>query len=135
LSYCAHGAGGGVKADSWYLNNFQLVDSLLANGYAIFDVNGGSSVEIWAGAGLFNQPLKAYEYIRITIMFMMKYLSSVCLWAGCLQQILYINTVTSILAHGLFSAVLDLYGQAWGNPWYLQQDKQLQSFQFYRPIR
>jgi hypothetical protein len=42
LIYVAHGAGGGVTADSWFLNNFALVDTLLANGYAIYDVNGGS---------------------------------------------------------------------------------------------
>jgi hypothetical protein len=59
LVYCAHGAGGGVSNDSWYLASTLLDDSLLANGYAIFDVNGGPSVENMGGSWVVQSAFKA----------------------------------------------------------------------------
>src|SRR5690606_337218 len=41
LVYMAHGAGGGVSENEWFLNRFELQKLLLENGYAVFDVNGG----------------------------------------------------------------------------------------------
>jgi hypothetical protein len=60
LVYCAHGAGGGVTADSWFLENYSIVDSLLANGYAVFDVNGGSNLENMGGSAVVQSAYKAY---------------------------------------------------------------------------
>jgi pimeloyl-ACP methyl ester carboxylesterase len=118
LVYCAHGAGGGVSTDSWFLNNFQLVDSLLANGYAIFDVNGGSSVENMGGSWVVQSAFKAYEQIRHRYN-VYDEIFVIGLSMGGLSSTNFVYKHSNIvLAHGLFSAVLDLYGQAWQNPWY-----------------
>jgi esterase/lipase len=118
LVYCAHGAGGGVKADSWFLNNFQLVDSMLGNGYAVFDVNGGASVENMGGSWVVQSAFKAYEYIRQNYN-VYDEIFVIGLSMGGLSSTNFVYKHSNIvLAHGLFSAVLDLYEQAWKNPWY-----------------
>ncbi len=117
LVYVAHGAGGGVTADSWYLNNFALVDTLLANGYAIFDVNGGASVENMGGPGVVQAAYHAYKYIRHHY-HVDKRIFVVGLSMGGLSSSNFIfRHPNVVLAQGLFSAVVDLHGQAWSNPW------------------
>ncbi len=117
LVYCAHGAGGGVTATSWFLNNYALVDSLLANGYAIFDVNGGASVENMGGPRVIQSAFQAYKYIRQHYNVEDK-IFVIGLSMGGLSSTNFVYRHPNIvLAHGLFSAVLDLYGQAWMHPW------------------
>jgi predicted esterase len=119
LVYCAHGAGGGVTKDSWYLASKTLVDdSLLANGYAIFDVNGGPSVENMGGSWVVQSAFKAYEYIRQNYNIGDRIFVSGFSMGGLSSTNFVFKHSNVVLAHGLFSAVLDLYSQAWKNPWY-----------------
>jgi len=118
LVYLAHGAGGGVTNASWAWNKFSIIDSLLTNGYACFDVNGGSFVENMGGSRVVQSAFKAYEYIinhynvydRIFVL------------GGSMGGLSSTNFVYKhsniVLAHAMFSPVLDLYSQAWMNPWY-----------------
>ena len=64
LVYCAHGAGGGVDSSSWFLQPFAIIDSLVSNGYAVFDVNGGPSFENMGGSWVMQSAFKAYGYIK-----------------------------------------------------------------------
>ena len=117
LVYCAHGAGSGVTGNSWFLNNYAVVDTLLANGYAIFDVNGGSSVENMGGPLVVESANKAYKYIRKHYN-VEKRIFIIGLSMGGLSSTNFICKYPDlVLAQGLYSAVLDLYGQAWEHPW------------------
>lgn len=117
LIYCAHGAGGGVNANSWFLNNFSLIDSLLANGYAIFDVNGGESVENMGGPMVVESAFKAYKYIRKNYN-MDEKLFVIGLSMGGLSSTNFVYKHPDlVLSHGMFSPVLDLERQAWQHPW------------------
>ena len=117
LIYCAHGAGGGVTSDKWFLNNYALVDTLLANGYAIFDVNGGELVENMGGPLVVNSAFLAYLYIRKHYNIEKK-IFVVGLSMGGLSSANFIYRYPNlVLAQGLFSAVLDLHEQAWEHSW------------------
>lgn len=123
LVYYAHGAGsskeGMVTANSWFPENNTLIDdSLLANGYAIFDVNGGPIVENMGGSWVVQSAYKAYEYIRQHY-HVHKEIFVIGLSMGGLSSTNFVNRHSPIvLAHGMFCPVLDLYRQAWKNPWY-----------------
>jgi len=117
LIYCAHGAGGGVTADSWYLSNYSLDDSLLANGYAIFDVNGGPSVENMGGSWVVQSAFKAYEYILHNYNVYDKIFVAGFSMGGCSSTNFVCKHSNIVLAHAMYSPVLDLYNQAWLNPW------------------
>lgn len=118
LVYCAHGAGGGVTRDSWFLSRYAIDDTLLANGYAIFDVNGGPLVENMGGSRVIQSAYKAYCYIRQNYN-VYDEIFVVGLSMGGLSSMNFVNQHGNIvLAHGMFSPVLDLHEQAWENPWY-----------------
>jgi pimeloyl-ACP methyl ester carboxylesterase len=117
LVYMAHGAGGGVTADSWYLNNFALQDSLLANGYAIFDVNGGQSVENMGGSLVVQSAFKAYTHIIQNYNVLPQIFVIGLSMGGCSSVNFVYKHSNIVLAHGMFSPVLDLKEQAWKNPW------------------
>ena len=130
LVYYAHGAGnskeGMVTANSWYPENNTLTDdSLLANGYAVFDVNGGPIVENMGGSWVVQSVYKAYGYIQ------QHYnvdwdIFVIGLSMGGLSSTNFVNKHSSIvLAHAMFCPVLDLYGQAWEHPWYPTTKKSL----------
>ncbi len=117
LVYMAHGAGGGVTADDWFLNRFDLQRTLLDEGYAVFDVNGGPLVENMGGSWAVQSAYKAYAYIRnhynVHPQIMVGGFSM-----GGLSSVNFVYKHSSIvLAHVLFSPVLDVYEQAWKNPW------------------
>ncbi len=118
LVYMAHGAGGGVTADSWFLNNYSLDDSLLANGYAVFDVNGGSSVENMGGSWVVQSAFKAYEYIRQNYNVYDDIFVGGFSMGGCSSTNFVCKHSNIVLAHAMYSPVLDLFGQAWMNPWF-----------------
>lgn len=117
MVYMAHGAGGGVTANDWYLNNFALQDSLLKNGYAIFDVNGGSSIENMGGSWVVQSAFKAYQHIiqnyNVHPLIFVIGLSM----GGCSSTNFVYKHSSVVLAHTMFSPVLDLKEQAWENPW------------------
>lgn len=116
LVYCAHGAGGGVSAKGWFFNNFALVDTLLANGYAVFDVNGGA-VENMGGPLVVKSAFMAYQTIHKNY----NVSDKIFVIGGSMGGLSSTNFVYRhpeiVLSHGLYSAVLDLYEQAWLNPW------------------
>lgn len=118
LVYLAHGAGGGVTDSSWAWNRFSILDSLIENGYACFDVNGGPYLENMGGSRVVQSAFKAYEYIRRHY----NVLDKIFVIGGSMGGLSSVNFVYKhsniVLAHGLYSPVLDLYGQAWANPWY-----------------
>jgi predicted esterase len=118
LVYMAHGAGGGVTADSWFLNNYSLADSLLANGYAVFDVNGGPFVENMGGSWVVQSAFKAYEYIRQNYNVYDKIFVGGFSMGGCSSTNFVYKHSNIVLAHIMYSPVLDLYTQAWLNPWF-----------------
>jgi len=117
LVYMAHGAGGGVTANSWFLNNYSLDDSLLANGYAVWDVNGGSSVENMGGSWVVQSAFKAYEYIRQNYNVYDDIFVGGFSMGGCSSTNFVYKHSNIVLAHAMYSPVLDLYDQAWKNPW------------------
>ncbi len=117
LVYMAHGAGGGVTADSWYLNNHALQDSLLKNGYAVFDVNGGASVENMGGSRVVQSAIKAYHYILQRYNIHPHIFVIGLSMGGCSSTNFVYKHSNIVLAHAMFSPVLDLKGQAWENPW------------------
>ena len=118
LVYMAHGAGGGVTDSSWFLNKFSLKDSLLENGYAYFDVNGGPSVENMGGSWSVQSAYKAYEYIRQHYNVYDKIFVCGFSMGGSSSTNFVYKHSNVVLAHAMYSPVLDLYGQAWKNPWY-----------------
>ncbi len=123
LVYYAHGAGsskeGMVTENSWFPENHTLIDdSLLANGYAIFDVNGGPVAENMGGSWVVQSAYKAYEYIRQHYN-VDRDIFVIGLSMGGLSSTNFVSRHSPIvLAHGMFCPVLDLYGQAWKDPWY-----------------
>ena len=117
LVYMAHGAGGGVSANGWFLNQFSLKDSLLAQGYAVFDVNGGPLVENMGGSWVVQSAFKAYEYIRKNYSVLPQLFVSGFSMGGLSSVNFVYKHSNLVLAHALYSPVLDLYGQAWKNPW------------------
>lgn len=118
LVYVAHGAGGGVTDSSWFLNQFSLKDSLIENGYAYFDVNGGPSVENMGGSWVVQSAYKAYEYIRQHYNVYDKIFVGGFSMGGCSSTNFVYKHSNVVLAHAMYSPVLDLYGQAWENPWF-----------------
>jgi dipeptidyl aminopeptidase/acylaminoacyl peptidase len=119
LVYVAHGAGGGVTDTSWAWNRYSITDSLLVNGYACFDVNGGSSVENMGGSWVIQSAFKAYEYIRKHYNVYDKIFAFGGSMGG-LSSTNFINKHSDIvLAHAMYSPVLDVYEQAWNNPWFI----------------
>ena len=118
LVYMAHGAGGGVTENSWGLNYFSMKDSLLASGYAIFDVNGGPSVENMGGSWSIQSAYKAYEYIRENYNVYDNIFVCGFSMGGLTSTNFVYKHSNVVLAHAMYSPVLDLYGQAWKNPWF-----------------
>ena len=118
LIYCAHGAGGGVTAKNWFINNFAIVDSLLSHGYAIFDVNGGESMENMGGPLVIYSAFQAYKTIRKNYNIEPKIFVVGLSMGGLSSSNFCLQHPAIVSAQGLFSAVLDLKGQAWDHPWF-----------------
>lgn len=127
LVYLAHGAGGGVTDSSWAWNSYTITDSLIENGYACFDVNGGPSLENMGGSWVVQSAFKAYEYIRDHY----NIYDKIFVFGGSMGGLSSTNFVYKhsniVLAHAMYSPVLDLYGQAWNNPWYSRTRRSIAS--------
>ena len=117
LVYMAHGAGGGVNAGDWFLNNYALQDSLLANGYAVFDVNGGPLLENMGGSWAVQSAYKAYEYIQTHYNVYPQIIVGGFSMGGLSSTNFVYKHSSIVLAHVMYCPVLDLYEQAWKNPW------------------
>lgn len=118
LVYLAHGAGGGVTDSSWAWSRFSILDSLTENGYACFDVNGGPYLENMGGSRVVQSAFKAYEYIKKHY----NVCDKIFVIGGSMGGLSSANFVYKhsniVIAHAMYSPVLDLHGQAWMNPWY-----------------
>lgn len=117
LVYMAHGAGGGVTSEKWFWNSYSITDSLLKNGYACFDVNGGPSIQNMGGCWVTQSAFKAYEYIKNHYNVYDKIFVFGGSMGGLSSTNFIYNYSSIVLAHGMYSPVLDLYEQAWNNPW------------------
>nr|WP_295924437.1 hypothetical protein [uncultured Dyadobacter sp.] len=117
LVLMAHGGGGGVSENDWFLNRYALQDSLLANGYAVFDVNGGPLVENMGGSWSVQAAHKAYEHIRKNYNVHARIFVAGFSMGGCSSVNFVYRHSNIVIAHAMYSPVLDLYGQAWQNPW------------------
>ncbi|GAA4441437.1 hypothetical protein GCM10023091_26700 [Ravibacter arvi] len=116
LVYMAHGAGGGVSANEWFLNQFDLQRTLLENGYAVFDVNGGG-VENFGGPLVVSSAFKAYQYIVQNFNVYPRIIVGGFSMGGLSSTNFVYRHSAIVLGHVMYSPVLDLYGQAWKNPW------------------
>ena len=118
LVYCAHGAGGGVDSAEWFLQHFSIIDSLLNNGYAVFDVNGGPSLENMGGSWVTQSALKAYGYILENFN-VHDEIFVIGLSMGGLSSSNFVRRhPAKVIAQAFLSPVLDLKSQAWDHPWF-----------------
>lgn len=116
LIYMAHGAGGGVTEKEWFLNRFGLQELLLQNGYAVFDVNGGR-IENMGGEFVLASAFKAYQHIVENYNIHPRIIVGGFSMGGLSSTNFVYRYSPLVLAHVMYSPVLDLYGQAWQNPW------------------
>lgn len=118
LVWLAHKAGGGVTDSTWFWNRFSITDTLLKNGYACFDVNGGPLVENMGGTLVVQSAFKAYEYIRNNY----NVSERIFVIGGSMGGLSSTNFIyrhsNIVTAHAMYCPVLDLYEQAWKNPWF-----------------
>lgn len=124
LVYMAHGAGGGVSENSWFLNQFDLQNQLLENGYAVFDVNGGR-LENFGSRFAVASAYKAWQYIIENYNVYPQIIVSGYSMGGLTSTNFVYSYSALVLAHVMYSPVLDLYEQAWQNPWLKSTRKEL----------
>lgn len=124
LVYMAHGAGGGVSENSWFLNQFDLQNQLLENGYAVFDVNGGR-LENFGSRFAVASAYKAWQYIIENYNVYPQIIVSGYSMGGLTSTNFVYSHSALVLAHVMYSPVLDLYEQAWQNPWLKSTRKEL----------
>ncbi len=127
LVICCHGAGGTVTTDDSQVEHQIMTQYLLANGYAIMDVNGlPEKYAAEKGIDLRNNigsPIalrcyvKAYHYCMDS--FNLK--PDVFVHGGSMGGISSTNLVLSgcipVIAHSSLCPVLDTYGQIFLHPW------------------
>ena len=122
-----HGAGGNVSADDSQLEHKALTHYLVANGYAVMDMNGlpyeyacKNDIDIRNNIGspiAVRSYVKAYHYCMEN--FNLK--RDVFIHGGSMGGISSTNIVLSgmipIIAHSAFCPVLDTYNQIFLKPW------------------
>ncbi len=119
LVYCAHGAGGGVDTSDWFLQHFPVIDTLLKQGFAVFDVNGGPSLENMGGSWVVQSAIRAYGHI-VTHFNVYEDIFVIGFSMGGLASSNFVSRYSNkVIAHAMLSPVLDLKSQAWNNPWYV----------------
>lgn len=116
LIYMAHGAGGGVTHNSWFLNQFELQQLLLDNGFALFDVQGGR-IENMGGERVVKSAYKAWQHIVENYNVHPEILVAGFSMGGLSSTNFVLSYGALVLAHVMYCPVLDLYEQAWKNPW------------------
>lgn len=116
LVYMAHGAGGGVSENEWFLNRFELQKLLLENGYAVFDVNGGR-IENMGGELAVASAYNAWKIIVENYNVYPQIFVGGFSMGGLTSTNFVLRHSSLVLAHVMYSPVLDLYEQAWKNPW------------------
>ena len=122
-----HGAGGTVTTDDSQVEHQMLTQYLVANGYAVMDVNGlpseyaeENNIDIRNNIGspvAIRSYVKAYHYCMEN--FNLK--TEVFVHGGSMGGISSTNLVLSgmipVIAHSAFCPVLDTYNQIYLHPW------------------
>ncbi len=127
LVIMCHGAGGSVSVDDVQVENSPLTEYLVANGYAVMDVNGlpykyaeerGIDIRNNIGSPIaIRSYVKAYHYCMDH--FNLK--PDVFVHGGSMGGISSTNLVLSgqipVIAHSAFCPVLDAYNEIFLHPW------------------
>ena len=127
LVISCHGAGGTVTTDDSQIEHQVLTHYLLANGYAVMDVNGlPEDYAAKKGIDLRNNvgsPIAIRSYIKAYRYCMERFnlLPEVFVHGGSMGGITSTNLVLSgrvpVIAHSAFCPVLDAYNEIFLRPW------------------
>ena len=122
-----HGAGGTVSTDDSQIEGQMITKYLLANGYAVMDVNG-LPADYSAAAGIdirnnIGSPIAMESYVK-AYHYCMEHFNlgrEVFVHGGSMGGISSTNLVRSgkipVIAHSSFCPVLDTYNQIFLHPW------------------
>lgn len=133
LVYMAHGAGGGVTDKEWFLNRYELQKTLLEAGFAVFDTNGGS-VENMGGELAVTSAYLAYQHIVKHFNVHPQILVTGFSMGGLTSTNFVYRHSSLVLAHAMYCPVLDLYEQAWKNPWLKSTRKALADVYHFKDV-
>ena len=127
LVISCHGAGGTVTTDDSQIEHQELTKYLVANGYAVMDVNGlpskyaqENAIDIRNNVG---SPIAIRSYVKAYRYCMDKFnlMKEVFVHGGSMGGLSSTNLVLSglipVIAHSAFCPVLDTYNQVFLNPW------------------
>ncbi len=122
-----YGAGGSVNTDDAQTETQVFAQYLLANGYAVMDVNGlpkdfadkmGIDIRNNVGSPLAVQSLiKAYKYCMENFNLKPDVLVHGCSMGGISSTNLVLSKQIPVIAHSAFCPVLDTYNQIFLHPW------------------
>jgi hypothetical protein len=127
LVISCHGAGGTVTTDDSQVEHQAMTEYLVANGYAVMDVNGlpqkyatERQIDIRNNIG---SPIAIRSYVKAYHYCMEKFnlKTEVFVHGGSMGGISSTNLVLSgeipVVSHTAFCPVLDTYNQIWMDPW------------------
>ncbi|MBE6597552.1 MAG: hypothetical protein E7641_07785 [Ruminococcaceae bacterium] len=127
LVICCHGAGGTVETDDSQTERQVLVRYLLANGYAVMDVNGlpkeyarRAGIDIMNNVGspiAIDCYVKGYEYCITHFNLKSEVLVHGASMGGISSTNLVLSGRVPVIAQSGFCPVLDAYGQIFLHPW------------------
>ncbi len=127
LVICCHGAGGTVETDDSQTERQVLVRYLLANGYAVMDVNGlpkeyarRAGIDIMNNVGspvAIKSYVKGYEYCITHFNLKKDVLVHGASMGGISSTNLVLSGRVPVIAQSGFCPVLDAYGQIFLHPW------------------
>jgi len=127
LVISCHGAGGTVSTDDSQIEHQALTHYLVANGYAVMDVNGlplefskeyGVDIRNNIGSPLAVECyLKAYEYCMEKFNLMPEVFVHGASMGGISSANLVLSRKIPVIAHSAFCPVLDTYNEIFLNPW------------------
>ena len=113
-----HGSGRVIDSDLT-IGTIQYLPIFYHNGYAILDVNGGIDGGRHYGADFAIQSyVKAYKYAITHYNLYKEVFVLGASMGGLASTTLVQSGLIPVIAQGLFCPVVDLYKQAWQNPWY-----------------
>lgn len=127
LVISCHGAGGDVSINDSQVEHFELTKYLVANGYAVMDVNGLPSqyaaendISIYNNIG---SPIavrcyvKAYQYCMSHFNLKREVFVHGASMGGISSTNLVLSGMIPVIAHSAFCPVLDTYHEIFLNPW------------------
>ncbi|MBE6571572.1 MAG: alpha/beta hydrolase [Ruminococcaceae bacterium] len=122
-----HGAGGTVTTDDSQVEHSELTKYLVANGYAVMDVNGLPSdyaqqngIDIRNNIGspiAIRSYVKAYHYCMDTFNLKTDVFVHGASMGGISSANLVLSGQIPVIAHSAFCPVLDTYNQIFLHPW------------------